>query len=241
MLTLLCCHQSHRFVSLAASEHLHPPSTHNSGVPSESLASSPVHTAVEWSDCERLALPLLIGQGQPWDEPRDTSLIYYTHASPGHQREGTSSTPSTTSAASLSLSLLFFCLCTHSLTHMHNQRRAHTHCTLLGCSVRCYSSVFGTWISCCSLVLFPSFLLLSTSSTPGPKITHFTSHWNIQHYNQQISFNSVCEQGSVGIVPPDELLMLSVLSYNILQFPRCDLYRFQTLSQGKNILFCVLV
>ena len=40
-----------------------PPSAHNSGVPSESLASSPVHTAVERSDCERLALPLLIGQG----------------------------------------------------------------------------------------------------------------------------------------------------------------------------------
>lgn len=42
---------------------LPPPSAHNSGVPSESLASSPVHTAVERSDCERLALPLLIGQG----------------------------------------------------------------------------------------------------------------------------------------------------------------------------------
>lgn len=48
---------------LGASPSIPPPSAHNSGVPSESLASSPVHTAVERSDCERLALPLLIGQG----------------------------------------------------------------------------------------------------------------------------------------------------------------------------------
>lgn len=39
------------------------PSAHNSELPCESLASSPIYTAVEWSDCERLALPLLIGQG----------------------------------------------------------------------------------------------------------------------------------------------------------------------------------
>lgn len=62
-LTLLCCHQSHRFVSLAASEHLRPLGAHNTGVPFECLASSSVHTTVEWSDCERLALPILIGQG----------------------------------------------------------------------------------------------------------------------------------------------------------------------------------
>lgn len=183
MLTLLCCHQSHQFVSLAALQHLHPlPSSHNSGVPSESLASRPVHTAVEWSDCERLALPLLIGQGWPRDEPRDTSLIYYTHASPGHQREGTSSTSSTTSDASFSLPSLFSRSLTHS-TPIRKDMHAHI-CSLLGCLVRCYSSVLGTWISCCSQVLFPSSLLLSTPFTPGPKITHFTSYCYIQHYNQ---------------------------------------------------------
>lgn len=80
------------------------PSAHNSEMPCESLASSPIYTAVEWSDCERLALPLLIGQGEPWEEPQDTSLIYYTHASPGHQREGSTLTRSITTHSPL----LFF-------------------------------------------------------------------------------------------------------------------------------------
>lgn len=191
MLTLLCCHQSHRFVSLAASEHLHPLTARNTGVPFECLASSSVHAEVEWSDYERLALPLLIGQGQPWDEPQDSTSIYYTHASPSHQRECTSLISSTTSAISLLLSVIIFfsffpCILFINSQHMHTQTEEHMlhPAWLLG------EVLFVLCLTPESPAVLGYCFLLSNLCHTGTKITHFTSHRNIQHFNQQVSFNS---------------------------------------------------
>lgn len=74
-----------------------------SGVPCESLASSPVDAAEESH---------LIEQGLPWEELGDAGLIYYTHTSRGHQRKGILLTPGITSRLSFSFAPSF-----SSLTH----------------------------------------------------------------------------------------------------------------------------
>lgn len=101
----------------------------------------------------------LIGQRLRWEELGDASLIYYTHTSQGTQRKGILLTQRITS---LHASLSPFPLLSLR-SHMPNastKTYIHTHRSPIGQPVRYYSSVFGTWDSCCS-VLFLFFWLLS--------------------------------------------------------------------------------
>lgn len=96
----------------------------------------------------------LIGQHLPWEELGDAGVIYYTHISQGHQRKGILLTPHVSCSA-------FSILSHHShMPNAHTKTYTHTQRSLIGHSVRYYSSAFGTWVSCCS-VLFPVFWLLS--------------------------------------------------------------------------------
>lgn len=144
------------------------PSALNRGVPCESLANSPVHTAEERGDCKRLTLPLVIGQGSPWEEPQDSSLICYTHTSsrPPERRHSTNSKHHLTSLSPLFI-LLIHSYKPHVQPHIHKGIYAH----IAPCSV--------TWrgvIPHLGLLMFWAIVsLLLTPFTLGPKITLFTS------------------------------------------------------------------
>lgn len=185
MLTLLYCHQSHRFASSDASERLHHPAKHHAHpVPATVAASSPVHPAQQRSDCERLALPLLIGRelAMGWAPRRWFNLLHPRLPRPpesSHFIGRFSVTPAPYP--------LFFPPFVSIRSHT-----THTYTVIYKGMHTLPAQLPGEALFICfghlALLLFWDIVPFSPPSltpfTPGPKITHFTSHWNIQHYNQ---------------------------------------------------------
>lgn len=128
MLTLLCCHQSHRFVSLAASKHLQLP--HACSQCSQQWSASVRVWPAALSTPQRSGEPVkksrLIGQRLPWEELGDASLIYYTHTSRGNQRKGILLTRRITSPHAL-LSLFPLLSPRSHMPYASTKTHTHTH------------------------------------------------------------------------------------------------------------------